>query len=109
MTNQFDNMGLDGFGNPDINAIREFVVTQEFRENIGRKAFLLIFQFPFLIIGTIKGVNSDYLIIKADVTNVTELDNEIFRVHIDEIEVFYIEKPGKPKIPDIRHRNDHHD
>nr|WP_232337001.1 hypothetical protein [Lysinibacillus timonensis] len=109
MREDFESFGIGGFGSPDINAVREFVVTQEFRENIGSKALLLISPFPFLIIGTIKAVNGDYLIIKADVTNVVELDDEIFRVHIDEIEVFYIEKPGQPKIPDIRHRNDGHD
>ncbi len=106
---RLENMGIDGFGSPDINAVREFVVTQEFRDHIGCKALILIFQFPFLIIGTIKDVIGDYLLIKADVTNVNELDDEIFRVHIDDIEVFYIQEPGQPEIPDIRHRNDQHD
>lgn len=109
MRDQFNNLGINGFGSPDIHAVRSFVLTEEFRINIGKKALLLIFPFPFLIIGTIKAVNGDYLIIKADVTNVNELDDEIFRVHIDQIEVFYIEKPGQPEIPDIRNRNDHHD
>lgn len=96
-------------GNPDIHAIRSFVLTQEFRENIGEKALLLIFPFPFLIIGTLLAVNGDFLFIKSDVTNVTELDDEVFRVHIDQIEVFYIEKPGQPEIPNIRTGNEHHD
>ena len=109
MENGLENLGIAGFGSPDINAVREFVVTQEFKDHIECKAFILIFQFPFLIIGTIKAVKGDYLLIKADVTNVNELDDEEFRVHIDAIEVFYIEKPGQPKIPDIRNRNDHHD
>ncbi|CAM5180884.1 putative protein OS=Ureibacillus acetophenoni OX=614649 GN=SAMN05877842_103234 PE=4 SV=1 [Ureibacillus acetophenoni] len=112
MRDELERLALNGIGSPDspdINAVREFVVTQEFRLNIGRKALLLIFSFPFLIIGKIQAVNGDYLIIKADVTNVNELDDEVFRVHIDEIEVFYIEKPGQPEIPDIRNRNDQHD
>lgn len=108
---QLDNFDfkINGVGRPDINTVREFVVTEEFRVNVGKKALILIAPFPFLIIGTIKAVNGDFLIIKADVTNVNELDDEIFRIHIDEIEVFYIEQPGKPEIPDIRHRNDEHD
>ena len=85
----------------DINAIREAVVTLAFRNSIGKRALVLISQFPFLIIGTIEEVISDYVVIKAEVTNVTELDDEIFRVHIDNIEVFYIEDEGR-KIPDIR-------
>jgi len=86
----------------NINAIREYFVTVEFKENVGKRALLLITPFPFLIIGMIKEVVGDYLVITAEITNVAELDNEVFRVHIDDIEVFYIEKPGKPKIPDIR-------
>ena len=93
-TNQFDYL-------IDINAIREAVVAETFYKNIGRRAFILIPQYPFLIIGEIINVISDYLVIKVEVTNVAELDNEVFRVHIDNIEVFYIEKDGK-EIPDIR-------
>jgi hypothetical protein len=85
----------------DINSIREAFVAEAFSENVGRRAFILISPYPFLIIGEIISVTSDYLVIKAEVTNVAELDNEVFRVHIDNIEVFYIEIDGK-KIPDIR-------
>ena len=85
----------------DINAIREAIVAETFSVNIGRRALILISPYPFLIIGEIISVISDYLVIKAEVTNVAEFDNEVFRVHIDDIEVFYIEKDGK-KIPDIR-------
>lgn len=91
-----------GSGAISINDIREAVVSREFEKHRGDKALILIFQFPFLIIGEILDVVSDYLLIKAEVTNVTELDDEEFRVHIDDIEVFYIEKKGKPRIPDIR-------
>lgn len=85
----------------DINAIREAVVAEAFSESVGRRAFILIAPYPFLIIGEIISVTSDYLVIKAEVTNVAEFDDEVFRVHIDDIEVFYIEKDGK-RIPDIR-------
>ncbi|MGM9948706.1 MAG: hypothetical protein ACI33P_01205 [Lysinibacillus sp.] len=85
----------------DINAIREAVVSLQFEKNIGKRALVLMPSFPFLIVGTIEEVVSDYLVIKAEVTNVTELDGEIFRVHIDDIEVFYIEDEER-KIPDIR-------
>lgn len=99
-----ENSLRNGFGNnqPDVNAVREAGVTQEFRENIGRRALILISPFPFLIIGRIEAVITDYLILCAEVTNINELDGEEFRVHIDEIEVFYIEKDDKRPIPDIR-------
>ncbi|MDN4492796.1 hypothetical protein [Ureibacillus aquaedulcis] len=86
----------------DINAFREYGVTQEFRENIGMRALILIAPFPFLIIGRIEDVVTDYLIICAEVTNINELDGEEFRIHIDDIEVFYIEKDNRRPIPDIR-------
>ena len=86
---------------PDINDIRQVVVTREFEENKGKKALMLIEPYPFLIIGIIKKVMSDYVFVDTEVTNVAELDDELFRVHVDEIKVFYIEKDGKP-IPDIR-------
>ena len=89
----------------DINAMREAGVTLEFTRNIGRRALILIFPYPFLIIGKIVNVKSDYLIINAEITNVNELDGEEFRVHIDDIEVFYIEKDHKRPIPDIRNGN----
>ena len=97
-----ENLSPEQLETMNINAIREFFVTIEFKENIGEQALILISPFPFLIIGTIQEVVSDYLVIKAEVTNIAELDDEVFRVHIDDIEVLYIEKPGKPKIPDIR-------
>lgn len=101
-----DNLSSEQWETLNINAIREFFVTIEFKENVGKRALILISPFPFLIIGMIKEVVGDYLVIKAEVTNIADLDDEVFRVHIDDIEVFYIEKPGEPKIPDIR--NDKH-
>lgn len=91
-------LGIEG---TDINAIRQAVVSQTFQDNIKKRALILIAPYPFLIIGKIQGVVSDYLEIKAEVTNINELDGETFTIHIDKVEVFYIEKDGKP-IPDIR-------
>lgn len=106
---ELGNTGVSGIRDYDIHTVRKLVFTQEFEGNIGKKALLLIFPFPFLIIGKILAVNGDFLLIKTDVTNVVELDDEVFRVHLDQIEVFYIEKPGQPEIPDIRNRNGYHD
>jgi uncharacterized surface protein with fasciclin (FAS1) repeats len=100
--NEFANsIGLNG---PDINSVRYKVVSDEFKSNKGKRTIIFLAQFPFLIIGPIKDVVGDYLLIEAEVTNVTELDGELFTVHIDEIEVYYIERKGR-KIPDIRVKN----
>jgi len=96
-----ESVDQSGYVVVDINAVREAVVAEEFNQNVGRRAFILIAPYPFLIIGEIKSVTSDYLVIKAEITNVAEFDDEVFRVHLDDIEVFYIEKDGK-RIPDIR-------
>ena len=98
ITSLAQQLGIEG---GDINAIRYAVVSREFKESQGKRALILIAPFPFLIIGPIVEVVSDYVVIKAEVTNVSELDDEKFRVHMDDIEVFYIEKDGRP-IPDIR-------
>lgn len=99
---QQDGVRLPESGTRNINALRQLDVSMEFMESVGKRALILIFPFPFLIIGRIEKVESDYLFICAEVTNVTELDGEEFRVHIDDIEVFYIEKDNKRPIPDIR-------
>ncbi|PGK30365.1 hypothetical protein [Priestia megaterium] len=93
-----------GVGGTDVNAIRQAVVTQTFKDNVGERVFLLIGPYPFLVIGIIVDVLSDYVLVEAEITNVSELDDEEFRIHIDSIEVFYIEEEGKP-IPDIRDVN----
>ena len=90
-----------GIRTPDINTIRQAVVSKAFSDNIGARALVLIAQYPFLIIGPILEVISDYLVLEAEITNVSELDGEKFRIHIDGIEVFYIEDGNTP-IPDIR-------
>ncbi|MGM9930508.1 hypothetical protein [Pradoshia sp.] len=90
----------------DINAVRQAHVTREFKEHKKRRALIILASYPFLIIGKIMDVVGDYVVIKAEVTNVNELDGETFNIHIDSIEVFYIQKPGKPVIPDIRGEDD---
>jgi hypothetical protein len=94
-----------GIGNTDINAIRQAVVSKEFKLNDGNRVLVMISQYPFLIVGRIKSVVSDYVLIEAEVTNIFELDGEVFHVHIDSIEVFYIENEGI-QIPDIRKGED---
>ncbi len=84
-----------------INAIRMGAVTQAFREGDGQRALVLIGQFPFLVIGEIDRVASDYVLVKVETTHITEIEGKTIRIHIDEIEAFYIEGHG-PSIPSIR-------
>ena len=84
----------------DINAIRQTVVSEDFEDNKGKKALVMIGQYPFLIIGNIKDVVSDYVFIKAKFTNIAALDGFLYRVHIDDIEAYFIETV-KHKIPEM--------
>lgn len=88
----------------DINAIRQAVVTEKFRKSIGKRTLILMGPYPFMIIGTILEVVSDFIRIKVEVTNISELDGEIFRLHLDQIEVFFIED-GTNKIPNLNVRS----
>lgn len=85
----------------DINAVRHAVVSYEFKRNIGKKAIILSSQYPYLIIGKIRTVTGDYVFIRAEVTNISELDGSLFRIHTDDIEVFFIETRDH-KIPELK-------
>jgi len=86
---------------PDINAIRNAVVSRAFQENIGKRAILLQESFPFLFVGEIFAVEADFMLLKTEFTNISEFDGELFRIHLDTVHVFFIED-GKHRIPDIR-------
>ena len=86
---------------PDINSIRQAVVSKQFQKNKGKRALLLQESYPFLFIGEIVDVVGDFLILNTEITNITELDEYSFRIHLDTIQVFFIED-GKHTIPDIR-------
>ncbi|WP_054712807.1 hypothetical protein [Bacillus sp. JCM 19041] len=83
-----------------INEIRQAVVTEAFRDAIGQRVLVLIPQFPFLIIGEIVDVVSDYVLIDVETTHITEFEERVIRLHLDDIEVFFIED-GNTEIPTI--------
>ena len=95
------------FGNIDINAIRQSVVSQDFSNNINQRVIVLLGQYPFLIIGLIKEVVGDIVFIKAEFTHVSELDGFEFRIHLDDIEVYFIETEFH-KIPKMHVSGEEH-
>lgn len=84
----------------DINLIRRKVVTQAFARAIGRRALILIAEFPFMIIGTILRVKGDYVLIDVETTHTNDFESREMFIHIDPIQVFFIETPNR-KIPGI--------
>jgi len=102
-----DNKAQYDIGNIDINAMRQSVVSQDFSNNIDQRVIVMLGQYPFLIIGLIKEVVGDIVLIKAEFTHVSELDGFIFRVHLDEIEVYFIETEYH-KIPKLHVSGEEH-
>ncbi|WP_461480200.1 hypothetical protein [Paenibacillus sp. PvR052] len=52
-----------------------------------------------MMIGRIDRMVSDFVVLEAETTNINELDGRMISVHIDQIEVFYIEGKHGVKIP----------
>jgi hypothetical protein len=64
---------------------------------IGQRIFLLSAIFPFMIVGNIKNVKEDFVLVEVLVSQSKKFENELIYINIDDIEVFYIEGDG-PKI-----------
>lgn len=58
--------------------------------------------FPFMFIGEIKDVINDIAILAVETTSVPALENKEWNVHIDAIEVFYIETGIGARIPKLK-------
>ncbi|CAM4462138.1 hypothetical protein [Paenibacillus tarimensis] len=87
--------------NLTMNEIRRSGVVEQFRANIGTRMLLFMETYPFFIVGTLEREESGFAYVRIELSNITELDNSIIRVHIDEIQVFYFESEGV-QIPSIQ-------
>jgi len=85
-----------------VNVIRDEVIVEHFERNINRKVFILTEGFPFMFIGIIKDVIEDMVVLDLQTTNVPELENREWNVHIHSINVFYIELESGPRIPNLK-------
>lgn len=83
-----------------INNIRSNFVAQTFANAVGKKTFILIPVFPFMVIGHIVTTTCDYVFIKVETTHVSELESKVIRIHLDDVEAFYIQDGGPP-IPEF--------
>ncbi|MFP7174668.1 hypothetical protein [Priestia filamentosa] len=87
---------------PSSNVIHDEALVQEFERGIGSQVFILTPSFPFVFIGEITAVAGDNVVVDVQTTTIGELENRIWSIHIDRIEVFYIEQEGLPQIPELR-------
>ena len=85
-----------------VNELREEALVNYFNKNIGRRAFILTEAFPFMFIGKIKEILGDIVVLEVQTTSVPALEEKKWNVHIDSIDVFYIETGIGPKIPHLK-------
>ncbi|MET1032204.1 hypothetical protein [Domibacillus tundrae] len=89
-----------------VNDTREEALVFYFEKHIGRRAFILTEAFPFMFIGKIKGLLGDIVILDVQTTSVPALEGKVWNIHIDSIEVFYIETGTGAKIPHLKEHSD---
>ncbi|MFJ7831029.1 hypothetical protein ACQKL6_17155 [Peribacillus sp. NPDC097197] len=94
-------MNNDYFDCQSINTIHDEALVNNFRDGIGLRALILTPSYPFMFIGEILDVVEDVAKICVEITQFSQLENRNWFVHIHNIEVFYIERPGKPRIPEL--------
>jgi hypothetical protein len=82
-----------------INQAHEDGLIQHFTNGIGHRAIMLSPSYPFFFIGEIMNVMNDIVEIYVETTSFAQLENRSWFLHIDNIEVFYIERDGEIPIP----------
>ncbi|WP_078544054.1 hypothetical protein [Litchfieldia alkalitelluris] len=85
----------------DINVLHDQGLIDHFTRGIGERVFVLTPSFPFMFVGTIVDVVTDIVVIEVEVTQFPQLEERTWYIHIHNIEVFYIEREGEPKIPEL--------
>jgi hypothetical protein len=94
-------MSLDYKKMSDVNEIHDQALIQHFKNGIHHKVFVLSPSYPYIFIGKILRVLGDTVEIDVETTHFAQLEHRTWYIHIHNIEVFYIERPGAPKIPEL--------
>jgi hypothetical protein len=92
----------DSHSSMSVNVEHDNAIIKAFKKAKGKKVFILTPSFPFLFIGVVKKVVDDLVVLDVDTTQISQLENREWYVHIHQIEVFYIEEKGAPKIPELK-------
>ncbi|WP_232695920.1 hypothetical protein [Brevibacillus daliensis] len=80
---------------------RQAAFHDELREAIGKRVLLLTAQFPSMFIGKILSVIEDFVEVKVEIMPTIELEDRIWYIHMDTINVYFIESDNF-KIPKLR-------
>ena len=84
-----------------VDQIHKTALIKEFKRNKGNRALIISPSFPFFFIGRIKKVVGDHAFLYVETTPIQELEDRIWVIHITRIELFFIEKEGGPRLPEL--------
>lgn len=87
---------------PSVNSVHDEALRNEFVLGIGKKVLILTPSFPFVFIGRILDVIGDIVSVDVETTTIGELENKRWNIHVNQIDAYYIEQKGLPKIPNLR-------
>jgi hypothetical protein len=96
-----ENRGITRITLPSTNDIHDEALIREFELGVGKRVLILTPSYPFVFIGTIVEVVGDNVAVDVDVATIGELEDRIWFIHVHNIEVFYIEQKGLPRIPEL--------
>ena len=94
-------MSLDYSKMTNVNDIHDTAILEHFRNGIGHKALVISPSYPYMFVGMIKELLGDTVMIAVETTHFAQLEDRTWYIHIHNIEVFYIERPGAPQIPKL--------
>ncbi|MCA1032565.1 hypothetical protein LCL95_16250 [Bacillus timonensis] len=86
---------------PDVAKKRFESISSFFEDNLNKRTFFLISQYPYMLIGNVTDVVDDYLEVSVDTSIIEQFEQRIWYVHIDLIQTFYTEEEGGPTIPSL--------
>ncbi|WP_309090209.1 hypothetical protein [Domibacillus sp.] len=84
-----------------LNVMHDTALVEYFGASIGQRAFILTPSYPFMFVGEIVSLIGDQVELAVETTHFAQLENRSWLIHIDNIEVFYIEFSGDPRIPEL--------
>lgn len=85
-----------------INVVHDQALIEEFINGIDKNVFIMTPSFPYIFIGKLVDVVEDHAVVDVKVTSISELEDRLWHVHIHQIEVFYIQRKGLPRIPQLK-------